>query len=236
MKALRTLRMAAPVLLAGAVMLANAAGEQAPRGEVPTLTRAGSTAKTPDVNGYLQRWLLLDPITIPIRSNQQLTDSFVQAALKKEYFPNQFTVVPKDGDTVLVDGKELVWHALDSSDYNVNLYHFAHDRGKPAFNAVYWAVTVSNCPREMRGVRLSVGSNSASIWWVNGQEVIDLYGDRHMLVDDGVSRRLTLNKGPNVVRCAVVNAPGLSNMCARFLDPDGKPLKGLTLTLGAAGR
>jgi len=145
----------------------------------------------------LQRWLLLDPVTIPIRSDQQLTDSFVQAALKKEYFPNQFTVVPKDGDTVLVDGKELVWHALDSSDYNVNLHHFAHDRGRPAFNAIYWAVTVVNCPREMRGVRLSVGSNSASIWWVNGQEAIDLYGDRHMLVDDGVSRRLTLNKGPN---------------------------------------
>jgi hypothetical protein len=236
MDAHRTLWIAAPALLAGAAMLTGTAGAQAPRGEVPALTRAASSTKPPDANGYLQRWLLLDPVTIPIRSNQQLTDSFVQAALKKEYFPNQLTVVPTDGDTVLVDGKELVWHALDSSDYNVNLYHFARDRGKPAFNAIYWAVTVVNCPREMRGVRLSVGSNSASIWWVNSQEVIDLYGDRHMLVDDGVSRRLTLNKGPNVVRCAVVNAPGLSNMCARFLDPDGKPLKGFTLTLSGAGR
>ena len=71
---------------------------------------------------------------------------------------------------------------------------------------------------------------------MNGREVIDLYGDRHMLVDDGVSKRLTLNKGPNVVRCAVVNAPGLSNMCARFLDSKGKPLKELTLTLSDAGR
>ncbi len=71
---------------------------------------------------------------------------------------------------------------------------------------------------------------------MNGQEVIALYGDRHMLVDDGVSKRLTLAKGPNVVRCAVVNAPGLSNMCARFLDSEGKPLKGFTLTLRDAGR
>ena len=171
----------------------------------PTLTRAGSAAKTPDANGYLQRWLLLDPITIPIRSNQQLTDSFVQTTLKKEYFPDQFTGVPENGDTVTVGGQELMWHALDTSDYNVNLYHFARDREKPAFNAIYWGVTVVSCPREMPGVRLAVGSNSASIWWVNGQEVIDLYGDRHMLVDDGVSMRLTLNKGPNVVRCAVVN-------------------------------
>jgi hypothetical protein len=57
-----------------------------------------------------------------------------------------------------------------------------------------------------------------------------------MLVDDGVSRRLTLDKGPNVMRGAVVNAPGLSNMCARFLDSDGKPLGGFTLTLGDGGR
>ncbi len=235
MDARRMLWIAAPAVLAGTAMLTSPAGAQALRGEAPTLTRAASPARPPDANGYLQRWLLLDPVTIPIRSNQQLTDSFVQAALKKEYFPNQFTVVPKEGDTVLVDGKELAWHALDSSDYNVNLYHFAHDRGKPAFNAIYWAVTVVNCPREMRGVRLSVGSNSASIWWVNGREVVDLYGDRHMLVDDGVSKRLTLNKGPNVVRCAVVNAPGLSNMCARFLDSDGKPLKGITLALSSAG-
>ncbi len=236
MNALPTLLRAAPAVLAGAAMLAETAGAQAPRGRPPTLTRAGSTAKMPDANGYLQRWLLLDPITIPIRSNQQLTDSFVQAAITKEYFPDQFTAVPKDGDTVLVDGKPLVWHALDTSDYNVNLYHFARDRGKPAFNAIYWAVTVVNCPREMPGVRLSVGSNSASIWWVNGQRAIALYGDRHMLVDDGVSMRLTLKKGPNVVRCAVVNAPGLSNMCARFLDADGKPLKHLTLTLSDAGK
>ena len=227
---------AASAVLAGAAMLSNTAGAQAPRGKAPTLTRAGSTAKPPDANGYLQRWLLLDPITITIRSNQQLTDSFVQTVLKKEYFPGQFNGVPKDGDTVTVGDQELVWHALDTSDYNVNLYHFAHDRGKPAFNAIYWALTVVSCPREMPGVRLAVGSNSASIWWVNGREVIDLYGDRHMLVDDGVSKRLTLNKGPNVVRCAVVNAPGLSNMCARFLDSEGKPLKELTLTLSDAGR
>jgi hypothetical protein len=236
MNAHRILWMAAPVVVAGVAILTSGAGAQALRPEAPTLTRAVSVSKPPDANGYLQRWLLLDPVAIPIRSNQQLTDSFVQAAVKKEYFPNQLTVMPKDGDTVLVDGKELAWHAVDSSDYNINLYHFARDRGKPAFNAIYWAVTIVNSPRDERGVRLAVGSNSASIWWVNGQEVINLYGDRHMLVDDGVSKRLTLEKGPNVVRCAVMNAPGLSNMCARFLDAEGKPLKGLTLTLNTAGR
>jgi hypothetical protein len=180
--------------------------------------------------------LLLEPIRVPVRSNQELTDSFVQAAIKKEYFSNQFTVIPKDGDKVTVGDAELTWHALDTSDYNVNLYHFAYDLKKPTFNVVFWAVTIVNCPQEMPNVRLAVGSNSASIWWVNGKEVIDLYGDRHMIVDDGVSKRLTLHKGPNIVRCAVINSPGLSNMCARFLDAEDRPLKGFTVSVGEAGK
>jgi len=32
------------------------------------------------------------------------------------------------------------------------------------------------CLREMRDVRLSIGSNAASVWWVNGKEVIGIYG------------------------------------------------------------
>jgi hypothetical protein len=211
-------------------------GAEPARGQAATLMRPASPVKAPDPNGFLQRWLLVDPIRVQVRSNQQLTDSFVQAAIKKEYFPNQFTVVPKDGDKVTVGDAELTWHALDTSDFNVNLYHFAYDLKKPTFNVVFWAVTIVNCPREMPNVRLSVGSNSASIWWVNGKEVIDLYGDRHMLLDDGVSKRLTLNKGPNIVRAAVINSPGLSNMCARFLDAEDRPLKGFTLSVSEAGR
>ena len=64
------------------------------------------------------------------------------------------------------------------------------------------------------------------------QEVIGIYGDRQTVIDDGVSKRLTLKKGPNVVRCAVINAPGLSAFCARFLDKDDKPVKGFTISVG----
>ncbi len=81
----------------------------------------------------------------------------------------------------------------------------------------------------MPGVRLAIGSNAASVWWVNGREVIGIYGDRQTVIDDGVSKRLTLKKGPNIVRCAVVNGGGATDFCARFLDKDEKPLKGFTL-------
>ncbi len=225
----------AMAVLAGSVLLVMAGargGGPGPgaRGLAPTLSHPDTPTRPPAADGYLQRWLLLEPVRVPIRSNQQLTDSYVQANLKKEYFPNQFTVVPRDGDKVTVAGEELAWHAVDTSVYHVNLYHFAYELNKPTFNVVFWAVTVIDCPQEIPNVRLAVGSNAASIWWLNGQEIIGIYGDRHMVKDDGVSKRLTLRKGPNVLRCAVINSPGVSDFCARFLDLENTPVTGFTLS------
>jgi len=161
-----------------------------------------------------------------------LTDNAVKETVRKEWFPNQFSVIPRDGDKVTVGGEELTWHAVDTKEYNVNLYHFAYARNKPTSFVLFWAVTIVNCPEEMRDVRLAIGSNAASVWWVNGQEVIGIYGDRQTVIDDGVSKRLTLKKGPNIVRCAVINGGGATDFCARFLDAQEEPLKGFTLSVG----
>ena len=211
-----------PALLA-IVVLSSVAAEL----PAPTLTRPASREKVPDKDGFIQRWLLLDPIPA-----NGLTDGVVQAAVKKEYFPNQFTVVPRDGDKVTVGDAELTWSALDTKNYNVNLYHFAWERDKKTSNVLFWAVTTIDCPREMANVRLAIGSNAASVWWVNGKEVIGIYGDRQTVIDDGVSRRLTLRKGPNLVRAAIVNGGGATDFCARFLDSDDKPVKGFTVSVG----
>jgi hypothetical protein len=241
---IRRLPVPALAVLAGAAFLAMAATpDGAGRGSVNAargsaanltadLTRQASAEKAPDADGFVQRWLVLEPIPISIRSNAQLNDSFVQTTVKTEYFPDQYTVIPHNGDKVTVNGTELTWHAVDTSAYHVNLYHFARALNKPAFNILFWAITIVNCPEVMRNVRLAVGSNAASIWWLNGKEVIGIYGDRHMVIDDGVSKRLMLKKGPNIVRCAVLNAPGVSDICARFLDAEDRPVKGLTVKLG----
>jgi len=187
----------------------------------------GSTAarlKPSSTDGFIQQWVILEPI----RVSGQLTDSAVQAAVKSDYFANQFTVVPRDGDKVTVADVELVWHAVDTADYNVNLYHFAFALGKPTSNVLFWAVAVVNAPREMPGVRLAIGSNAASVWWVNGNEVIGIYNDRQTVIDDGVSKRLTLKQGANVVRAAVINGGGATDFCARFLDAEDRPVNGLT--------
>lgn len=192
-------------------------------------TPAVTAAKKPDQDGFIQRWLLLEPIKKPNRSNTVFTDSYIRTAFTTEYFPNQFTKIPKDGETVKVGEQELSWHALDSKNYNVKLFRFAYGLRKDVYGVLFWAVTIVDCPQEMKNVRMAVGSNSASMWWLNGQEAVILSGDRRMVMDDCVSTRLTLQKGKNIIRGAVINGPGMSDFCIRFLDESGKPIKNFTI-------
>ena len=217
-------------LLSGSVGLLAAGAQNAPeRPPAPTLTRPATPTKAPDTDGFLRRWLVLEPISVP----GQLTDSAVRALVTTRQLPGQLTTVPRHGDKVTVGDAELSWHAVDTANYNVNLYHFAYALKKPTSNVLFWAVTVVNAPRDLTGVRLAIGSNAASVWWVNGREVTALYNDRQAVIDDGVSKRLTLNKGANVIRAAIVNAGGATDFCARFLDENDRPIKTLTATLAA---
>jgi hypothetical protein len=208
----------------------------APHSIAPFFTPATALPKAPDQDGFIQRWLLLEPITKPNRTNTVFVDSYIRSAFKTEYFPNQFTVVPSDGDKVTVAGADLAWHALDSATWNVKLFRFAAGVNKPTYGVLFWAVTVVNSPREIANARMAVGSNSASMWWLNGKEAVILSGDRRMVMDDCVSNRLTLNKGRNVIRGAVINGPGLSDFCVRFVDERGNPIKDLTVSLERGGK
>ena len=193
-------------------------------------TTATTKPKAANEEGFIQRWLLLEPINKPNRSNTVFTDSYIRKAFDTVYFPNQFTILPKDGEKVKVGELELTWHALDSRNFNVKLFRFAYGLNKPVYGVLFWAVTIVNCPREMKNVRLAVGSNSASMWWLNGKEAAILSGDRRMVMDDVVSPRLTLNQGKNIIRGAVINGPGMSDFCLRFLDEKGQPVKDLTIS------
>ena len=199
----------------------------APRPPAPSLTRPTSSPKPPNADGFLQRWLLLEPQPV----SGQLTEAAVRAAVTTDEFRSQLTALPRAGDTVKAGNAQLAWHAVDTVAYNVNLYHFAYALNKPTSNVLFSVATVVHAPRELTGVRLAIGSNAASIWWVNGQQVIGIYNDRQTVIDDGVSKRLTLKQGPNVIRGAILNAGGATDFCVRFLDSDNRPLKGITVSL-----
>lgn len=193
-------------------------------------TPATTSRMTPDSEGFIQRWLLLEPINKPNRSNTVFTDSYLRTAFAENYFPNQLTVIPKNGNEIKVGGQDLKWHALDSKNFNVKLFRFAYGLEKEIYGVLFWAVTIVDSPREMKDVRMAVGSNSASMWWLNGKEAVLLSGDRRMVMDDCVSKRLTLKKGRNIIRGAVINGPGMSDFCVRFLDEKGEPVKDITIS------
>jgi hypothetical protein len=203
-------------------------GPAAARPPAASLARPTPAPKPTGADGFIRRWLILEPIRVP----GQLTESAVRTAVEKD-FPVPAAPLPRDGDKFKAGDSELTWHAVDTLNYNVNLYHFAYALTKPTTNVLFWAVTVVNAPREMSGVRLAIGSNAASVWWVNGKEATALYNDRQAVIDDGVSKRLTLNQGANVIRAAIVNAGGATDFCARFLDENDRPIKTLTATLTA---
>jgi len=210
-----------------AILTAGIAAQGVP--VVPTIVRPATVTKPSGANGFLQRWLILEPIPVP----GQLSDNAVRTTVSRDYFPGQLTIMPRDGDMVTVDGKPLQWHGVDTTRYNVNLFHFAAGLKKPTSNVLFWAVTIIRAPQDLADVRLAIGSNAASVWWLNGREVISLFNDRQTVIDDGVSTRVTLKKGVNVIRAAIINAGGATDFCARFLDAHARPLTRLTIDLAA---
>jgi len=193
-------------------------------------TPSTTKAVAPDSDGFIRRWNLLEPIEKDIRTNILFVDSYVRAAFDTLYFADQFSIVPKNGQKVKVGDRKLEWHAFDSKLYNVKLFRFATGLEKTRYGVIFWAVTVVNCDEDIEDVRLAVGSNSASLWWLNGEEAVILSGDRRMVMDDCASPRLTLKKGKNILRGAVINGPGMSDFCVRFIDEDGAPIKNITIT------
>ncbi len=218
--------LATGLLVVGSCGVAHAQQEAA-RPAASTLVRPAGATRPVDARGFIHRWLVLEPVPVQGR----LTEAAVEEALKLSALPDMGDALPKDRDVVTVNGAPRAWHALDTLHYNVNLYHFAWALSKPTSNAVFWAVTVVDSPREMRNVRLAIGSNAASRWWLNGEPVIALNDDRQSVIDDGVSKRLTLRKGRNVIRAAIVNGGGATDFCARFLDASDNPIRGLEISL-----
>ena len=220
-----------------------------------TPVASNAPAARPDDEGFIRRWMLLEPIDKPNSGNTVFTDSYLREHFNREYFKGQQTIVPKNGQKVKAEFKQeqapagfgrgmqqapaqpevktvkqtLTWHALDSENFNVKLFRFAEKYGEKVYGVLFWAVTVIDCPEDIENVRLAVGSNSASMWWLNGQEVLLLSGDRRMVKDDAMSSRLTLKKGRNILRGAIINGPGMSDFCVRFLDEKGQPVTGYTI-------
>lgn len=193
-------------------------------------TSASATPKAPDAKGFIQRWLVLEPVKKNIARNNIFTDNYLKTNFLADNFSTDYSIIPQKDETVKVGNEALKWYALDCKTFNFNLFHFTYAINKPRYGILVWLVSVINCPEEIQNVRMSAGCNSGSMWWLNGQEAMLLSGDRDMIADNVTSTRLTLKKGKNIIRGAVINGPGMANFSVRFLDEKGEPVKNFTIS------
>ncbi|HCE42339.1 MAG TPA: hypothetical protein DET40_02180 [Lentisphaeria bacterium] len=183
--------------------------------EKPVVAAGNKDIATDDV-GYIHNWLALP--AIPLNAGiPSLTEEVLAPFFQKEFFPNQKTATPKENDKVTVNGSELVWKA-----YQVENPCWNFD---PKGNSIYFVVAYVDADKDIANVTLSIGSDDASVWTVNGVEVIKVYAGRAVERDNDKSQPLTLKKGVNVIRAMVINGGGDAGISARFVDKDGNAVK-----------
>src|SRR5438067_12685896 len=113
MNAHRPILVPALILLSGLTLASRPRVATAATTLGPTLTAPPTAPELTGSDGFIRRWMVLEPITV-----NGLTESAVQAIVKKEYFPDQFTGIPKDGDIVTVEGATLNWQAVETKCNN----------------------------------------------------------------------------------------------------------------------
>src|SRR5678815_2004641 len=108
----------AVALLAGCgiVVAASQAPTPAPRPPASSLASPDSPSKAPDADGFIRRWLVLEPIPVP----PQLGEAAVQTLVKDARFAAQRTAMPSAGERAVIGDRQVAWHAVDTLGYNLN--------------------------------------------------------------------------------------------------------------------
>jgi hypothetical protein len=171
-------------------------------------------------DGFITTWLLMAPI--PMDEGQSGAD-----ALNKEQLKEEAKLQPKDGDTVKVGDKKLVWKKYQAKE---NFFDFNAFLEKETEDSVGYAVCYIHAAAEMKDIQLKTGSDDQCKIYLNGKEVFKHEEDRPLEVDEDTTL-VTLQKGVNVLVFKVVNEKEDWSGCARFMDKDGNVIRKLKVTL-----
>ena len=182
------------------------------------LVQAGEKKKTIDDEGFIKAWVLLAPL--PLGEGVSSADGVDKQQLKEEA-----KLEPKAGDKVKVGEKELEWKAYLAEEHLIDFNKFL---GETKTQSVGYAVAYIVADDDKKDVVLKIGSDDGCKLYLNGKEVGKTTEDRAIDKDQNSFDKLTLKKGRNVLVFKIVNAEIDWSGCARFVDGDGKPVKGLS--------
>jgi len=179
----------------------------------------------PDEEGFLRNWLWLEPVLVSNPAGVENADA-QKRWFDREWFAGQKTATPKADESIKVRMTDFTWVLVPSDAAHVDLAAFSANQGRSAESALFLGYVYIFCAEEIKGVYLSIGSDDASAWRLNGEEVIRSHESRGLDRDQNKSAAVTLKKGMNVLAVVVINVGGPTGACARFLREDGTPVRG----------
>ncbi|HUS33750.1 MAG TPA: hypothetical protein VM680_00215 [Verrucomicrobiae bacterium] len=187
---------------------------------LPTSITGAAESLKPDSQGYIRHWLMLAPIVFP----EGLTGADL---IYNDQIKNEAALLPKAGDKLTINGKELIWKPVTAStnyfDFNATLQSLS-DR------AMGYMVTYIQCDDEMPGLVMALGSNDQGRLYLNGVDIY-LFAEPRTLELDADKGRVTLQKGLNVIVFKIFNEQGNWQGSMRFMDKSGAPLTNLKIKL-----
>jgi WD40 repeat protein len=186
----------------------------------PTIEERQQLVRSRGDEGAIKQWLILAPIPISVEGAGE--------ALDVEQIEGEGGLKPEAWDVAKVSSGELRWKPLALQDYMINFHSFL---GHIVNYSVAYAVCYIHSETEQRSLRILVGSDDAARVYLNGKEIYRYPFGRMFVLDQDARPDITLKAGLNVLVFKVVNFTSLWQGSIRFTDAEGKPVKGIRVTL-----
>lgn len=163
-----------------------------------------------DEEGFIRNWLLLAPIA--------LEDGTGGAdGIDKELVKDEAKLAPKEGDTVKVGTKDLVWKKIAAKEYYFDVNEILGSQNE---NVCCYAVTYLVAEADMPGLVLKMSSNDQGKTYINGKQVAKCTDGRSIDKDQDSIKDITLTKGVNVIVHKVINESNNWQGAIRFTKDD----------------
>ena len=178
--------------------------------------------------GAIKQWLVLEPI--------HLEYDKAEKAIAEEQIPNAGSLHPRAGEHTKVGTNELVWSAERLQDYVVDFRKIRQIKDNQNENIVGYALSYIESESDQTNLCARIGTWGCSKVFLNGKEIYQQNIWSEYFFDADLVTGIVLKRGLNVLVMKVTNG-GTQHPVAsiRFTDAEGRPIKGIKVTLAPDG-